>query len=321
MNMKRSLFLFVCATLVAGWPLFASAAPQLRSPIVVEGPNLTLGDIFEDAGGAANVRVGPSPQPGERTVIRPGTLARFAKQHGLAWTPGPAVTTVVVRRSSTTLAEDDVRIVLRQALRDQGIRGQFDVDLRTRGFDVALPADSLFDLEVDRLSYDSSSGRFTALLRVSGEDFATQEIALDGTAHSIVEIPVTTRGVAKGEIISESDVAWVEIRADGIRRQTATDLDQIVGQEAKRQIRPDTPIRVGDVWAPRLVRKGDLVTLSVHTRFMLLQTNGQALEDGALNEVVRILNLKSKKTVQGVVSGEGEIRIPHNTANQLIATN
>ena len=54
---------------------------------------------------------------------------------------------------------------------------------------------------------------------------------------------------------------------------------------------------------------------------MLLQTNGQALEDGALNEVVRILNLKSKKTVQGVVSGEGEIRIPHNTANQLIATN
>ncbi len=321
MNVKRPLQLILCAAIVAGWPMLAAAAPQLRSPIIVEGPNLTLGHIFEDAGSAADVRVGPSPEPGERTVIRPGHLARFAKQHGLSWTPGPAVNAVVIRRSSTRLAAQDVEATLRQALRDAGARGHFDVELRTRNLDVALPLDSAFELDVERLSYDQESGRFTASLRVAGEDFATKEIALDGTAHSVLEVPVTTRSIAKGEIIDETDVAWVEIRGRDVGRQTATELAQIVGQEAKRRIRSDTPVRVIDVWAPRLVRKGSLVNIIVETRYMVLQTSGQAAEDGALGDVVRVMNLKSRRTLQGIVSANGEISIPHNGAYQSTAAN
>ena len=69
------------------------------------------------------------------------------------------------------------------------------------------------------------------------------------------------------------------------------------------------------------MRKGSLVTLTVHTRYMLLQTNGQAVEDGARGEVVRILNLKSRKTVQGIVTGDGEVRVPFSGPSQLAATN
>jgi flagella basal body P-ring formation protein FlgA len=54
---------------------------------------------------------------------------------------------------------------------------------------------------------------------------------------------------------------------------------------------------------------------------MLLQTNGQAMEDGARGEVVRILNLKSRKTLQGIVTGDGEVEIPFNGLSQLAATN
>ncbi|NQV81485.1 MAG: flagellar basal body P-ring formation protein FlgA [Alphaproteobacteria bacterium] len=321
MNMKRPLELILCAAIVGGWPLLAVAAPQLRSPIIVEGPNLTLGHIFEDAGSAADVRVGPSPEPGERTVIRPGHLARFAKQHGLSWTPGPAVNTVVILRSSTRLAADDVAVALRQALRDAGARGHFDVELRTRNLNVALPLDSTFELDIERLSYDEESGRFTASLRVAGDGFATKEVALDGTAHSVVEVPVTTRSISKGEVIGETDIAWVEIRGSQVGRRTVTELDQLVGQEAKRQIRPDKPIRVNDVWAQRLVRKGSLVNIIVETRYMVLQTSGQAAEDGALGDVVRVMNLKSRRTVQGIVSADGEIKIPHNGAFQSSAAN
>jgi flagella basal body P-ring formation protein FlgA len=171
------------------------------------------------------------------------------------------------------------------------------------------------------MSFDRESGRFSAQMRVSGPEFSPKNVVLDGTAHSIVEIPVTTRKIAKGSVIGEGDVAWVDIRTGNIRRQTATELDQVVGKEAKRQIRPDTPIRFNDLWEPRLVRKGSLVTLSVQTRYMLLQTNGQAVENGARGDVVRILNLKSRKTVQGIVVGDNEVNIPLNGTSQLAATN
>ena len=321
MKFTRPLLSIVCAAFIVGWPLWASAAPQLRSPIVVEGPDLTLGHIFEDAGDASSVRVGPSPEPGERTVIRPASLARFAKQHGLEWAPGPAVNSVVVRRASTTLAEDDVTYLLRQELRAAGAAGQLDIELRRQNLRIAVPIDSIYDLTIDRLSYDRESGRFTAQLRVSGPEFSPRNAVIDGVAHSVVEIPVTTRTIAKGGVIAEDDIAWIEVRSGDVQRRTATDLEQIVGQEAKRQIRPDSPIRSNDLWPPRLVRKGRLVTLTVQTRYMLLQTNGQAVEDGALGDVVRVLNLKSRKTVRGIISGDGEIEIPLNAASQLAATN
>jgi flagella basal body P-ring formation protein FlgA len=318
----KTLFLSIfCATLVAGLPSLAMAAPQLRASIVVEGPEITLGHIFDGAGDAADVHVGPAPEPGERTVIRPGNLARFAKRHGLTWSPGPAVNSVVVRRASTTLAPEDVEILLRQELRAAGASGRLDVELRKQALRVALPIDSSFDLTIERMSFDRESGRFSAQMRVSGPEFSPKNVVLDGTAHSIVEIPVTTRKIAKGSVIGEGDVAWVDIRTGNIRRQTATELDQVVGKEAKRQIRPDTPIRFNDLWEPRLVRKGSLVTLSVQTRYMLLQTNGQAVENGARGDVVRILNLKSRKTVQGIVVGDNEVNIPLNGTSQLAATN
>jgi flagella basal body P-ring formation protein FlgA len=317
MNMFRPFTTTLIAAIAAGWSVAAIAAPQLRTPIVVEGPELTLGHIFEDAGDAESVRVGPSPQPGERTVLRPSQLARFAKQHGLDWTPGPAVNVVVVRRASTSLAFEDVEFVLRQELQHEGLEGRFDLDVRNRAFNVALPVDSPYDLTVSNLSFDRASGRFTALLKVFGPEFAAQESVIDGTAHALVEIPVLTRNIAKGEVVGDADVIWNEVRESDVRLATVRDLEGLVGQEAKRLLRANAPIRSNDVWPPRLVRKGDLVTLTVQTKYMLLQTNGQAVEDGARGEVVRVVNLKSRKTVQGIVSGDGEIVIPFSNASQL----
>ena len=321
MKQKNFFLSILCATFIVGWPLLSDAAPQLRSSIIVEGPDLMLGHIFDDAGVVSDVRVGPSPEPGERIVIRPGSLARFAKKNGLIWTPGPTVNSVVVRRASTNLAPEDVEIILRQELRAAGAPGRLDLELRRNNLRIALPLESSFDLTIDHMTYDEGTGRFSALLLVTGPEFAPKDIIIDGTAHSVIEIPVANRTLVKGSIIAEDDITWTDVRVANIRQQTATELDQVVGKETKRQIRADSPILFRDIWAPRLVRKGSIVTLTVHTRDMLLQTNGQAMEDGARGETVRILNLKSRKTVQGVVTGNGEVKILFNSLSQLAATN
>jgi flagellar basal body P-ring formation protein FlgA len=66
-----------------------------------------------------------------------------------------------------------------------------------------------------------------------------------------------------------------------------------------------------------VVQKNDLVTMTVASTHMTLVMTGVAQEDGALGDTVRLLNPKSKKTVQGVVSGLKEVRIPSGSPLQL----
>ena len=59
--MLRISLLLACAALV---PAAAMAQPELRGDIIVDAPFIRLGDLFSDAGPAANTVVSPAPAPG-----------------------------------------------------------------------------------------------------------------------------------------------------------------------------------------------------------------------------------------------------------------
>ena len=84
--------------------LVAVAAPALAAPVVLranpvdDDGRITLGDLFEGAGAAANVavaeRVGPS------VVLEAGQLQALASQAGLEWSNPNGLRRVAVRRSA-----------------------------------------------------------------------------------------------------------------------------------------------------------------------------------------------------------------------------
>src|SRR5690606_22716772 len=69
----------------------AAAQVRLRGDVVVAGPTLQLGDLFEGVGEKADRAVAPAPPPGRQFVYRRNQLAALARAHGLAWseTSGP----------------------------------------------------------------------------------------------------------------------------------------------------------------------------------------------------------------------------------------
>lgn len=90
----RSLILGAVAALMLAGPAMAGPVTLKANPADADG-QVTLGDIFEGAGGAANVvvgrRVGPS------IVFEAGQLQNMARQAGLDWANPTGLRRVVVR--------------------------------------------------------------------------------------------------------------------------------------------------------------------------------------------------------------------------------
>ena len=105
--------------------------------------------------------------------------------------------------------------------------------------------------------------------------------------------------------------------ADRIDRNSATSAVQLVGMTPARGLKAGRAIKLGEVRAPLLVTKGALVTMTVNAPGLTLTATGRALDDGAEGEFVRVLNIQSKRTVEGAVLAQNRVGIP---ARQRLAT-
>lgn len=127
------------------------------------------------------------------------------------------------------------------------------------------------------------------------------------TAPETVEVAVVTSHIAAGEVITAADLAVEAV--DARRARGALGLAEIAGLEARRPLSPGTPVRSHDVQQPKLVKKGQAVTMVVSNGGLTIAARGKALEDGSKGQVVRVQNISSQKVIQGEVTATGIISV------------
>lgn len=131
-------------------------------------------------------------------------------------------------------------------------------------------------------------------------------IMFAGTAFSAcADILVPTRTVRAKEIISATDLTF----KDGDTSGVVSDLDQIVGLEARVVLYPGRPIRPGDVVPAALIQRNDLVLIVFLNGRLRIMTEGRSLGRGAEGEIVRVMNLASHTTVSGRIMADGSIEV------------
>ena len=73
---------------------------SLEAEAFAAGP-VTLGDVFDGAGHASALVVGPAAQPGANTILDAGQLQRQARAAGLEWDNVQGLRRIVVHGGST----------------------------------------------------------------------------------------------------------------------------------------------------------------------------------------------------------------------------
>lgn len=286
----------------------AAASAVVRDSVVLDGPQLRVSDIF--SGTKSDAVVSPAPAPGRRLVFDRYALARIAKQHGVSWYPRSNYVQTVVTRDSRILGADEVETALRRALVDGGMSKDRKIELTNRGLSIPVATNIGHAFDIENATFDDRTDHATAILAVNADDGSTTRYRLDAVTYTVTDIPVLGRRIRRGETIEKSDVIWKQVRKDTVGRNVITARDGVVGQAARRYLSPGQPLQIDDVEAPKIIRKGAIVTIVYKIANLELTAKARANEDGAYNDTIRVVNIRSKRTIEAIVRSPTQVVIP-----------
>lgn len=151
------------------------------------------------------------------------------------------------------------------------------------------------------------SSRMTVGVRCS--QGATWTVYVPVLIESEIPTLVLKRAVARGARISAEDVEVQTRRVSGTPAAYLRSIEELERQTAKRSL-PAGSVLTADVLVPDyVVRRGQQVTLLASVGGVQVRMAGRALADGREGARLKAQNLSSLTVVEGVVEGEGVIRV------------
>lgn len=304
---------FFILTIIAAAIAFAGFAPAyaqigLRAAVAVNSADITVQDIFP--GAESDAVIAKTPAPGRRLILDAYTLQRIAKRHNVRWQPRTRLDKTVVTRESRILNTAEIEAALQRSLAQNGMPESQKIELTNRSTSIRVAANLAVPYRIDNAIVDTRSNRVSAILSVATDGREKLNYRLEGFAYSVVEVPVLNRRIRRGAVIAAGDVIWKSVRKDSVGRNVVREREAAIGKAARRYLASGAQIMIDDLEAPKLVRKGSLVTIHLETANLRLTAKARASEDGALNETIRVVNVRSKKTVEAIVRSPSKVVIP-----------
>jgi flagella basal body P-ring formation protein FlgA len=124
-------------------------------------------------------------------------------------------------------------------------------------------------------------------------------------APALADAVILTRSLPARATVGMADITTVAADIPG----AATAPDQVLGQALRVAVQAGRPLRVDDLTAPEVVARNQLIKLHYALGGMTIAADGRALDAGAAGQSVRVMNLSSRGTVQGVVLPDGSVQV------------
>jgi len=110
-------------------------------------------------------------------------------------------------------------------------------------------------------------------------------------------------------ILTTSELAQKRINIAGHLGSWWKNKDQVVGTRLTRPIKAGQAIFSSYVKRPKLLSRGDHVTMIVSLGGLKVQATGKMLKSAELGDRVRVENIKSKKVLQAIVVDASTVRV------------
>jgi flagella basal body P-ring formation protein FlgA len=318
MTMLRPLLL--AALFIAGLLFAANAAragddtvapPVLRAKVSVASDVVRIGDVVDNAGSFSQIAIYRAPDLGTTGSLPATQVINVLRAQGVIGVDAKDIKQVTVTRQARTVDAKAIESAVAQAIEHHGGLGDaanisltFDREVA----DLRLDTSNTSALLATSARYEARNGRFDVTFQIANDNGNPIQLRFTGSAIETVAVAVLTRNVERTDIIKSADVV-VERRP---RAEVGTDpaaREQALGMQMRRSIHAGQPLRMADLVKPDLVQRDQAVTIIFQTAGLYLTTRGKALDNGTEGDVVSVLNIQSKRTVTGTVTGRGQITI------------
>ena len=294
------------------------AQPDLRikPATTVRGLHVTIGDLCEitpvnaQTLAISQLRFGPAPVNGFSRAVSRADLIQSLAGHGvqLKTLKISGGSEVIVQGMSVEVPQQDMLDAATAAL---------EALLAVEGGDVELEAPVRvrhFKAPPGRVSQDLRArvrGNRTAItsavvdveVLVDGEVF--KKIPLRYKLQRFQNVLKTTGAIRKDQALGPENVTVVREPMTQATNMFLGDIQQVAGMCAKRDLRANQLLTLGDTAPPALIRKGDIVTIVLTHGRVKVTAKAIANEDAPLGGRIRLTNRNSRTPLTGVVYGRG----------------
>jgi flagellar basal body P-ring formation protein FlgA len=299
------------------------ALPVLRANVTVSSEVVRIGDVIDNAGTSGQIAIYRAPDLGTTGSLPTAQVIAALRAHQVIGVDTRDIKAVTVTRLSRDVDAKDLQNAVAQALEHRSGLGDaaslqltFDRDMQ----DLHLEASNTGTMQPVAVRYEPRSTRFDVTFEIGNDNNAPPtRLRFTGTAIETVEAAVLTRNVERADVLKSSDLI-IERRPKAEIGGDAAVRERALGMQMRRPMRAGQGLKVADLAKPDLVQRDQSVTLVYQSAGLYLTTRGKAIDSGTEGDVVNVLNLQSKRTVAGVVSGRGQVTIQIATPQPVIIT-
>lgn len=123
------------------------------------------------------------------------------------------------------------------------------------------------------------------------------------------KVLVAAQAVQKNTILSKADIKLVKKDTADLAYGYYEDLKSVTGLKLKRRLLAGTVLTPAMLKKPQVITRGQKVTIMALSGRMEVRMMGKALDNGAVGERIQVMNLKSRKKLEGVVTSAGEVEV------------
>lgn len=122
-------------------------------------------------------------------------------------------------------------------------------------------------------------------------------------AAALADELTATRVLPAGTILTAADMAVTATPRRGLSP------DEAVGQQLRTAVYEGRPITASHLTAPTLVSRNQIVTLAYESAALRIETEGRALAAGGEGDVIRVMNLTSRTTLNARIKADGSLTV------------
>ena len=162
-------------------------------------------------------------------------------------------------------------------------------------------------LNVKPTSTRKRLGRLT--LKISCFDQKNWSLHVPLELKAYESVVVAARPILRGQIITAGNLAKEEREVTRLNQGYFSKPGLVVGSIAKRSIATHRVILPQSLSTPKLVYKGESISIQAIGSGLSIKAMGIALANGSMGDLIRVKNSKTQRVVEGRISAPGQITI------------
>ena len=143
-----------------------------------------------------------------------------------------------------------------------------------------------------------------------------QSIFISATVKLPEMVVAANRPLSKGYVLREEDLVWIPMPR-GLtysHEDCFSQTETLVGQQLRRAMSTQQVIRLNEVGPAMIIHVGDLVGIGIVSGGVTVETNGRAIESGAIDDLIQIEVQPHRKRVLARVTGDRTAEVIANGA-------